>query len=129
MVWMHGMQSPLLTCLTLSVYFSCHVVQLAGEQLNAHLARQVQPTKKWTRFMSHVRMTRRTHGMTQKDKFTSFVTTTAGKHVTRRSLVKGAAGVGAGAAASAVFAVPMIDAQEKGPVTFWTTHSGIGVDG
>jgi multiple sugar transport system substrate-binding protein len=66
--------------------------------------------------------------MTQKDKFASFVTTAAGKHVSRRSLVKGAAGVGAAAAASTVFAVPMINAQEKAPVTFWTTHSGIGFD-
>jgi len=66
--------------------------------------------------------------MTQKDRFNSFVTTTAGKHVSRRSLVKGAAGVGAAAAASAVFAVPMVNAQEKGKVTFWTTHSDIGFD-
>ncbi len=66
--------------------------------------------------------------MTQKDKFASFVTTTAGKHVSRRSLVKGAAGVGAAAAASTMFAVPMINAQEKAPVTFWTTHSDIGFD-
>nr|MBA2776918.1 twin-arginine translocation signal domain-containing protein [Chloroflexia bacterium] len=56
--------------------------------------------------------------MTQKDKFATFVTTTAGKHVTRRSLVKGAAGSGAAAAASTVFSVPMINAQEKGTVTF-----------
>jgi multiple sugar transport system substrate-binding protein len=52
----------------------------------------------------------------------------AGKHVTRRSLVKGAAGLTVAAAASSTFAVPMINAQAKGPVTFWTTHSDIGLE-
>jgi multiple sugar transport system substrate-binding protein len=52
--------------------------------------------------------------------------TTSIRGVTRRSFVKGAA---VGAAASTVFAVPTIAAQEKGKVTFWTTHSGIGFDG
>ncbi len=67
--------------------------------------------------------------MTRRKSFDTFLTTTTGKHVTRRSLVKGAAGAGALAAAgSAVFAVPMVNAQEKAPVTFWTTHSGIGFD-
>jgi multiple sugar transport system substrate-binding protein len=65
--------------------------------------------------------------MTRQDKFAAFVQTTTGKHVSRRSLVKGAAGLGAAAAASSVFAVPMINAQEKGKVTFWTTHSDIGL--
>jgi multiple sugar transport system substrate-binding protein len=66
--------------------------------------------------------------MTQKDKFTSFITSTGGKHVTRRSLVKGAAGVSVAAAASTAFAVPMINAQDAAPVTFWTTHTSIGFD-
>jgi len=67
--------------------------------------------------------------MTQRKTIDTFVRTTAGKHVTRRSLVKGAAGAGALAAAgSAVFAVPMVNAQEKAPVTFWTTHSDIGLE-
>jgi multiple sugar transport system substrate-binding protein len=66
--------------------------------------------------------------MTPKDKFASFVTTTSGKQVTRRTLVKGAAGAGAAVAASSVFAMPMVNAQEKGKVTFWTTHSDIGFD-
>lgn len=67
--------------------------------------------------------------MTQRKRFDTFFTTTAGKQVSRRSLVKGAAGAGALAAAgSAVFAVPMVNAQEKAPVTFWTTHSDIGFE-
>ncbi|MDQ3654060.1 MAG: extracellular solute-binding protein, partial [Chloroflexota bacterium] len=66
--------------------------------------------------------------MTRRKTFDTFMTTTAGKQVTRRSLVKGAAGAGALAAAgSAVFAVPMVNAQEKAPVTFWTTHSDTGL--
>lgn len=52
----------------------------------------------------------------------------AGRQVTRRGVLKGAAGIGAASAASAVFAVPMVNAQEKQPVTFWTTHSGIGLE-
>jgi ABC-type glycerol-3-phosphate transport system substrate-binding protein len=65
--------------------------------------------------------------MSKQDRFAAFVQTTTGKHVSRRSLVKGAASLGAAAAASSVFAVPMINAQEKGKVTFWTTHSDIGL--
>lgn len=48
--------------------------------------------------------------------------------VSRRTLVKGAAGLGAAAAASSVFAVPTIVGQAKGPVVFWTTHSAIGLE-
>jgi multiple sugar transport system substrate-binding protein len=66
--------------------------------------------------------------MTQRNKFATFLQTSTGKQVNRRSLVKGAAGLGVGAAASTAFAVPMINAQEKGAVTFWTTHSNIGFD-
>jgi multiple sugar transport system substrate-binding protein len=66
--------------------------------------------------------------MTRKNASEFFITST-GKQVSRRSLVKGAAGAGMLAAAgSAVFAVPMVNAQEKAPVTFWTTHSDIGLE-
>lgn len=67
--------------------------------------------------------------MTRKNTLSDFFVTSTGKQVSRRSLVKGAAGAGALAAAgSAVFAVPMVNAQEKAPVTFWTTHSDLGLD-
>jgi len=65
--------------------------------------------------------------MTRKNLSDFFITST-GKQVSRRSLAKGAAGAGMLAAAgSAVFAVPMVNAQEKAPVTFWTTHSDLGL--
>jgi len=64
----------------------------------------------------------------QKDKFVTFVQTTTGKQVSRRSLVKGAAAVGAAAAVSTTFGVPMVNAQSKGKVTFWTTHSDTGLE-
>lgn len=41
----------------------------------------------------------------------------------RRRLVQGSAGVAAAGAVSMRFAVPMINAQEKKPVTAWTTHA------
>jgi multiple sugar transport system substrate-binding protein len=63
-----------------------------------------------------------------KDKYTAFLTTTAGKQISRRGVVKGAAGIGAAAAASTVFSVPNVIGQEKGQVTFWTTHSDIGFE-
>ncbi len=67
--------------------------------------------------------------MTRKNTLSEFFVTSTGKQVSRRSIVKGAAGAGALAAAgSAVFAVPMVNAQEKAPVTFWTTHSDIGLE-
>jgi multiple sugar transport system substrate-binding protein len=67
--------------------------------------------------------------MTRKSNLSEFFVTSTGKQVSRRTLVKGAAGAGALAAAgSAVFAVPMVNAQEKGAVTFWTTHSDTGFD-
>jgi multiple sugar transport system substrate-binding protein len=63
------------------------------------------------------------------EKPSDFFITSTGKQVSRRSLAKGAAGAGMLAAAgSAVFAVPMVNAQEKAPVTFWTTHSDIGLE-
>jgi hypothetical protein len=65
--------------------------------------------------------------MASQDKFATFIRTSTGKHVSRRSLVKGAAGVGVAAAASTAFGIPMVNAQEKGAVTFWTTHSDIGL--
>ena len=58
----------------------------------------------------------------------SLLETSATKQVSRRSLVKGAAGLGAAAAASSVFSVPNVVGQAKGKVTFWTTHSDIGFD-
>lgn len=71
---------------------------------------------------------RRIQGMTRNNKLVDFFVTSTGKQVSRRSLVKGAAGAGALAAAgSAVFAVPMVNAQEKAPVVFWTTHSDLGL--
>lgn len=67
--------------------------------------------------------------MTRRNTFDTFLTTSTGKQVTRRSLVKGAAGAGVLAAAgSAVFAVPMVNAQEKAPVTFWTTFTDVGLN-
>lgn len=67
--------------------------------------------------------------MTRKNSLSDFFITSTGKQVNRRSLVKGAAGAGMLAAAgSAVFAVPMVNAQEKSPVVFWTTHSDIGLE-
>lgn len=67
--------------------------------------------------------------MTRKNSLSDFFVTSTGKQVSRRSLVKGAAGAGMLAAAgSAVFAVPMVNAQDKAPVTFWTTHSDIGLE-
>ena len=53
--------------------------------------------------------------------------TRSGKHVSRRTLVKGAAGLGAAAAMSTAYAIPMVNAQEKGKVTFWTTHGDLGL--
>ncbi len=67
--------------------------------------------------------------MTRKNNLSEFFVTSTGKQVSRRTLVKGAAGAGALAAAgSAVFAVPMVSAQEKAPVVFWTTHSDLGLE-
>jgi ABC-type glycerol-3-phosphate transport system substrate-binding protein len=67
--------------------------------------------------------------MTRKSNVSEFFVTSTGKQVSRRTLVKGAAGAGALAAAgSAVFAVPMVNAQEKSPVVFWTTHTDIGLE-
>jgi len=64
-----------------------------------------------------------------RDRMLNSVTSrVAGKHITRRGLVKGATGLGVAAAASTTFTMPMINAQEKGKVTFWTTHSDIGLD-
>lgn len=57
----------------------------------------------------------------------SVIEKTATKHVSRRTLVRGAAGLGAAAAASSVFAIPTVVGQSKGKVTFWTTHSDIGL--
>jgi multiple sugar transport system substrate-binding protein len=49
--------------------------------------------------------------------------------IDRRRLVKSTAIAGAGAAAaSSVFSVPTVIGQEKAPVTFWTTHTGIGFE-
>jgi multiple sugar transport system substrate-binding protein len=47
-----------------------------------------------------------------------------GRSINRRRLVQGAAV--AGAAASTVFSAPAVLGQDKQPVTFWTTHTGIG---
>ncbi len=55
------------------------------------------------------------------------VTRAATHQVSRRTLVKGAAGLGAAAAASSVFSVPTIVGQEKTPVVFWTTFSADGL--
>ena len=57
----------------------------------------------------------------------SLVDKVSTKQVSRRGVLKGAAGLGVAAAGSAIFAVPMINAQEKGQVTFWTTHSDLGL--
>jgi multiple sugar transport system substrate-binding protein len=58
----------------------------------------------------------------------STVAKIATTHVSRRGVLKGAAGLGAAAAGSAIFASPMVNAQEKGKVVFWTTHSDIGLE-
>src|SRR5690606_38234114 len=53
----------------------------------------------------------------------------AAKQVNRRGVLKGAAVAGIGAAGmSKVFSAPSILAQEKAPVTFWTTHSDLGLE-
>lgn len=48
--------------------------------------------------------------------------------ISRRGLVKGAAVVGIGAAASTTFFAPTVLGQSKGKVTFWTTHTDIGFE-
>jgi multiple sugar transport system substrate-binding protein len=49
--------------------------------------------------------------------------------IDRRRLIKTAAIAGAGAAAaSTAFSAPAVLAQDKKPVTFWTTHTGIGFE-
>jgi multiple sugar transport system substrate-binding protein len=62
------------------------------------------------------------------DKFATVLKTTSGKQVTRRGLVKGAAGLSVAAAASSTFSVLPVVGQEKAKVTFWTTHSDTGFD-
>lgn len=47
--------------------------------------------------------------------------------ISRRGLVKGAAVVGIGAAASTTFFAPTVLGQSKAKVTFWTTHTDIGL--
>lgn len=67
--------------------------------------------------------------MTQRKFYDTFLTTTTGKQISRRSLVKGAAGAAAlTAAGSAMFAVPTVNAQDKTPVVFWTTFSADGLE-
>lgn len=52
-----------------------------------------------------------------------------GKRVNRRRVLKGTAATGLGlGVASQAFAVPNILAQEKAPVTFWTTHTDLGFE-
>lgn len=54
----------------------------------------------------------------------------AGRQISRRGLVKGAAVAGAVAAVgapSATFFAPAVLGQSKGKVTFWTTHSDTGL--
>lgn len=64
---------------------------------------------------------------TRKPASTTDVISRAATHqVSRRTLVKGAAGLGA-AAASSVYAVPNVLGQEKTPVVFWTTFSADGL--
>lgn len=48
--------------------------------------------------------------------------------VDRRRVLKGAAAISIGGTASTAFAVPAVLGQEKGKVTFWTTHTDIGFD-
>jgi len=48
-----------------------------------------------------------------------------GRSVSRRRLIQSAAV--AGAAASTVFSAPAVVGQEKGKVTFWTTHADVGL--
>lgn len=50
------------------------------------------------------------------------------RRISRRRLVQGSAGLTAAVAASSTFAVPMINAQEKGEVLAWTTHSNEDFD-
>lgn len=50
------------------------------------------------------------------------------RKINRRRLVQGSAGLAAGGAASTRFAVPMINAQEKAPVVFWTTYTDFAYD-
>ena len=45
------------------------------------------------------------------------------RKINRRRLVQGGAGLATAVAASSTFAVPMINAQEKQPVTAWVTHA------
>lgn len=45
------------------------------------------------------------------------------RKINRRRFVQGTAGLTTAVAASSTFYVPMINAQEKQPVTAWTTHS------
>ncbi len=59
---------------------------------------------------------------------TDIASKAATHQVSRRTLVKGAAGLGAATAASSVFSVPAIVGQSKQPVVFWTTHSAIGLE-
>ena len=47
--------------------------------------------------------------------------------ISRRGIVKGAAVVGIGAAASTTFFAPTVLGQSKSKVTFWTTHSDTGL--
>jgi len=54
-------------------------------------------------------------------------TTLLGRTINRRRLIQTAAVAGAGAAASSVFTAPAVLGQAKGKVTFWTTHSDIGL--
>jgi multiple sugar transport system substrate-binding protein len=57
------------------------------------------------------------------------VITLGGKQISRRGVLKGSAALGVAAATgSAIFAAPMVNAQEKAPVVFWTTHSDIGLE-
>lgn len=52
-----------------------------------------------------------------------------GKHVNRRKVLKGTAATGLGlGVASRAFSIPSIMAQDKAPVTFWTTHTATGFD-
>lgn len=51
------------------------------------------------------------------------------KHVTRRSVLKGAAATGLGlGVASSVYLPTAFGRQEKGKVVFWTTHTGLGFE-
>ena len=48
--------------------------------------------------------------------------------IDRRRVLKGAAAIGLGAAASSVFTAPAVLGQEKAPVTFWTTYTDVGLE-